>query len=466
MNIYNVLIFGTGSLCEKVIRNLSSNCNVIGYIDNNKTKINRIFKDKHIISPNEIKRFNYDFILIASQSHTDIYNQLLNLNIDKEKIIPVLYNKFIRDISKKKINILNDILYKKNINKDKSKIALVSTGDSSCNCKALYKLMPEYLKLKYNVKLIDINDETSEFDLIITTHLNMKLESSKINIDLWHGFPLKSIGMMNPYDASNNKDVYENNKALDFIFSLSKTFSIIFNGCVPLDYSKYVVTGSPRNDLLFLNDNFLKIDNVFHISKYNKVIIYLPTYRRNISQNTIELEGENFENDIFNFSQKYKQEFINFLNDNNYLLLIKPHQYSPINFKDTNNIKLINDTILNNNNIGLYELLSKSDMLITDYSSVYFDFLLTNKPILFVNNDIDIYNNNRGFLFNYEKWTPGEKVSSYSQLINQIKKIFSGCDKFIDKRKFLCDLIHDFKDGNSCKRVWNKIDKIISEYRY
>ncbi|WP_315077729.1 chemotaxis protein [uncultured Clostridium sp.] len=84
--MYNVVVFGTGSVANEVTKNVNNNTNILCYLDNDKEKWNKILHNKNICSPEKIECLDYDFIIIASQYTEEIYNQLIKLDINSEKI--------------------------------------------------------------------------------------------------------------------------------------------------------------------------------------------------------------------------------------------------------------------------------------------------------------------------------------------------------------------------------------------
>lgn len=109
-------------------------------------------------------------------------------------------------------------------------------------------------------------------------------------------------------------------------------------------------------------------------------------------------------------------------------------------------------------NIQLYELLAGSDALITDYSSVYFDYLLTNKPIGITIDDIENYRNTLGFAFeNVESILVGEKICEFKDLVLFFDNLINDIDSYYEARRKNCDLFNYYKDNNSTKRVYDFI---------
>ena len=164
------------------------------------------------------------------------------------------------------------------------------------------------------------------------------------------------------------------------------------------DPSIFFYAGLPRNYYLFVKD--VKAQEHYNISKYSKVIMWLPTFRKSRFQDR---------NDS-NYDEKYGVPLLE--NDNdierlnlalqkyNELLIIKLH---PVQadfigvFPNCSNIKLASQGELENEGINFYSMLGMSDALITDYSSVAFDFMYLNRPIGYVIDDIKDYK--LGFAF-------------------------------------------------------------------
>ncbi len=99
-----------------------------------------------------------------------------------------------------------------------------------------------------------------------------------------------------------------------------------------------------------------------------------------------------------------------------------------------------------------------SDILLTDYSSVFFDYKVLNKPVIFYSYDIDEYRDElRGFYFNYEKEVPGPIVKNTEAVIEEINKIDSDLNNYSCSDKGFVQKYCSLEDGNSSKRVVEKI---------
>lgn len=93
--MYKVMIFGTGKLSQVLEKSLNKKVNVVGYIDNNKDKWKIKYKNRIVIGPDDIKKYKFNYILIASQFNKEIYEQLLNLGVNKKMIFQ--FSKYLED---------------------------------------------------------------------------------------------------------------------------------------------------------------------------------------------------------------------------------------------------------------------------------------------------------------------------------------------------------------------------------
>jgi len=307
---------------------------------------------------------------------------------------------------------------------------LTTTNLSGSNTVALYKLANQYIKDKYDVSLVlaDMSNKylesISNSDIAVFSEGNYPFRS-KINgklpivIDLWHGFPLKAMGYADKGEKFKDliKSTWDN---VDYITSYSPLFNELTNKCISTDSSKYIITGAQRNDLLFLTNGKKNLEYLFDEKlEGKKLIFYMPTYRYTSRGNRIE--GNRSWENIFGFENFNTKEFYKFLEENNILLIVKLHpaeEYKFMKYVPKNeNIKVITNALLFNKGMDLYEILNGADILITDYSSVYFNTLLIDLPIIFTPVDLEDYKNKRGLLLEpYDDWTPGPKCTTQEDL--------------------------------------------------
>lgn len=246
--------------------------------------------------------------------------------------------------------------------------------------------------------------------------LNLKQHTDKM-INLWHGMPLKTIGLLDPY--------YKDNYMLfntDVLIATSPIFQNILNQCFGVDNSKILITGQPRCDLLFDNATFWQTAGIDK-NQYESVGIWLPTYRAS----NLELESRtdgNFQDGHICFMSVEDLKDLNlFLNKNRRLLIIKLHPMDKLQsykFPNLSNIHIIKQKDFKDQ---LYPLLGECDYLLTDFSSVWIDYDITNKPMAFVMDDFSEYNNSRGFTIeNLDNILPGPIIDSFTKMEGFILK--------------------------------------------
>lgn len=345
-------------------------------------------------------------------------------------------------------------------------ILLIIKSFSGSNTYALYKYRPENMNvkvIKYPKITIDTINEVRRSCVVVTTHGPIIKFRNTISIELWHGFPLKAMGLLDKGLSSQQKrkgsDIFE---LIDYFISYSNLFNTLMNACVGIVGDKYVITGAPRNDFLFRANGIQNIKKIFPNIPAGKIIFYLPTFRKGYHK---EAEGSFEPLSILNeFDLKKLNEF---LEANKLVLLMKlhPNEESILQLMDvelSERILILKNKELEKNCLDLYELLNAADLLVTDYSSVYFDFLLLDKPILFFAPDIKEYERNRGLLLTpYEFWTPGPKVTDQKGFEREVLKLLSDRKYYEFQRKLIKDLVHHYKDGESSKRVWKFIEEIL-----
>lgn len=248
--------------------------------------------------------------------------------------------------------------------------------------------------------------------IIDSSNYIYKFRKGQVRIHLKHGLPMK--------DASDYTKAIGN---LDLL-------------CVPSDFwidvcsqehniSKDLIKplGFPRNDVLFPQPH------------KHKTIIWMPTFRRHSRVPSI---GSGFDyNSIMPFGLpnisdfEQLQEINELFKKNNAYLLIRLHpaqDTSGISLSDMSNIKICNDAFISSHNTTLYRLLTYTDALISDYSSIYYDYLLLDKPIALATFDFEHYKKHNGILAQsyeeFKKIFPAFFIEKYSDLISFFENIF------------------------------------------
>lgn len=244
-------------------------------------------------------------------------------------------------------------------------------------------------------------------------------------INVWHGMPLKSIGLLD-----GKKSVPD----CHTVYSTSEFFAPIMAKALGCEDVR--VCGLPRNDLLSMGND---LSQTSYKKKIKYSIIWLPTYR--VSKvGDVRIDGSN--SSLLPFDDLDITYINDVLKELNAVLYIKPHPMAltmskPMLKDDINNLKIINDEWLEQEGFTLYEMLSQSDMLWTDFSSVFIDYLITNKPVKFIISDFEEYKNNRGFTYSLnEHPLPGQVITSKKEFYAMLKNIDFLPSSEIDLEKY------------------------------
>ena len=361
----------------------------------------------------------------------------------------------------------------------RNRILFMQESASGSNSYALWKLAGDSVKNKYELILAaDSSDEgkglvhfikknrlLASAQLIVTTHASYKPSKKHLHLQLWHGETIKKLGVM-VKDGSGRYLLPKSWQKVDYIMSYSETYSTFLNACMVTDPNKYIITGAPRNDFMFLADGLSNLRKIFgdKLEGY-KTIFFLPTYREGrCGKGQPDKECNN----PFCFKGFLPEEFDSFLEKNKCKMVFKPHpNEEPVVLEYFRNYPLKNMLILRDSDLvskqlDLYELLNACEILITDYSSIFCDYLLLDKPMIFTPVDIDAYKEARGFLVeSFESWTPGPKVLNQDALQKEIGKCFADKDYYALQREGSRNLHHRYKDGESSERLWEFIGTII-----
>lgn len=276
--------------------------------------------------------------------------------------------------------------------------------------------------------------------------LNKITLSGAKNIQLWHGTALKNI-------MRNHKSLKEFTRRLTgsrkhHIIATSEEVKKKFQEIFYVKKGHVHITGYPRNDALFFpkwleKNNKETIEYLNKIKKktsFDKIIFYLPTWRsKNMDVDLIEDYG---------FDLDYLEKKLEKMNA---ILIIKAH---PVNMdigkdflKNSKRVHNFPDKELPD----IYPLLGKTDLLITDYSSVYFDFLLLDRQMVFAPFDIE-KKKKKSFFYNYDKVTPGPKGKNWKEVIELAEKELNK-DNYKKQRKKINKKFNKFNDSENSKRV-------------
>ena len=276
-----------------------------------------------------------------------------------------------------------------------------------------------------------------------------------------------------------NYGTYKYFKKIYFWFMKNKKYIFLQHGIIKDDLSDVLGEKAAKFDLFicgaypeyeYVKDTFgysknkvvytglARYDDLYEF-KNKKYILVMPTWRTYLNKDeNVFLQSDYYLNykSILNNSK-----INNLLEYHGYKLIFYPHYeiQKYINKFDTENKNII---IADKNNYDVQQLLKESELLITDFSSVFFDFAYMKKPTIYYQFDEDVYFKNhykKGY-FNYRRNGFGPVVTSEDELIQQIDKYFA--TSFELEQKY-CDRLDKFfklRDKENCNRIYNEIIKI------
>ncbi len=280
-------------------------------------------------------------------------------------------------------------------------------------------------------------------------------------LQLWHGMPLKTLGFTEKDIEPKFYKQYAKHAIAGHFFVSSDIFKLSMIACFLMNPQRVHITGQAKTDCILTGRNKNEIADFINYNKYSKVVIYSPTYKEAKRNKRRDIDKE-FSN-IF-YCDDYSQEvFYKMLEDKNILFIIKPHPFDEKFYRAyTNegnlnhpNIKLVYDCDMKENNFYFYEFFQFADLMITDFSSIGIDYLISKKPIVFLNSTADEYASKRGLILedNYEILMPGEKVETFEHLVRAIEDALT-IDTWKEKRLAMLPLLYKYLDSNSSERIY------------
>lgn len=401
----------------------------------------------------------------------------------------VVFRKIVRSL-KIFLTKLNYLKYKLKYKVDDKKIffEVYDGRNYTCSPKAIYEKMLTMKEFK-DFKFIWAFNNPSKHDIIKDKRLTIvktktkdyykNISSSKywivnsildecitkkkgqVYVQCWHGTPLKRLrydievngAVLNTVEEIRKRNDRDASK-FDYFISPSKycteKFTSAFN-LIALGKKDIIIEeGYPRNDSLFNRSkkDIDKIKDKLGIPKDKKVICYLPTFRDN--QHT---SGVGYTYDLAIDFDSLKKKF-----GKDYVILFKPH-YFIANKIDLSKYKNFVYNVASYDEIN--DIYLVSDLLITDYSSVFFDYANLNRPVMFYMYDYDDYKNNlRDFYISLDE-LPGPIAKTQKELEDYITNIDKSISKYKKTYEKFNDKYNYLDDGNASERVIRVIFKDI-----
>lgn len=236
------------------------------------------------------------------------------------------------------------------------------------------------------------------------------LHKKRLIINLWHGVPLKKIALLDPNLKKAARIYFKKIFSENYTCILTTSHELIplMARSFAVSEDKIKVWGQPRNDGLFQKNDCREIlGQLFpDLPEYTKTVLYAPTFR---DYGQVQL---------FPFKDFDQKQLEAFLDEKNMLLFIRTHvaEQGSADPYLGKRIRFLG----NEQAEDVTGILNIFDCLITDYSSIYIDYLLTDKPMIFLPYDRQQYLDGRGMNFDYDDVTPGPKPETFNDFLDAL----------------------------------------------
>lgn len=283
---------------------------------------------------------------------------------------------------------------------------------------------------------------TAKYCLFSHPHWFKKANKKQIIIHTTHGTPLKNAEKIAPVSS----DSY------DFLLCASeytKNWFLSFNKC-PAE--KSFICPHPRLDLLNIENKHDILSKLFECSPTDKIIICMPTFKQSCRVMDCDV-FDKYSLSVVETDSEF-ETLNSFLKKNNIHLIVKLHPLQVtdnLKINNATNIHYIQNKELFEKKIQLYNLIGCCDAMMTDFSSVMFDYFVLNRPIAFFTNFFDQYN--RGYIMDNPKdYLCGEKINNYSDMMTFLTNFVEGNDVFYEQRNHINALINNPTPNNCCEQ--------------
>jgi CDP-glycerol glycerophosphotransferase (TagB/SpsB family) len=275
-------------------------------------------------------------------------------------------------------------------------------------------------------------------------------KEGQVYINTWHGIPLKLMGYEMPKGNIQVANTERNFLQASYLLSPNAHHTDMYMKSYKLENilpGKVIETGQARTDTIIGSDRSVVEDKLIasgvELDKNKKTVLYAPTWKGTDFNNT--------RGDVEKFEEFY-ESLKGLMKENDMQLLIKPHQAIYKKVKASEKLKgLLVSPLFDTN-----EVLAAVDVLISDYSSIFFDFLVTNRPILFYIPDLSEYRQTRGMYMDIDE-LPGPATDNLGELSKWLCNIDSAVkpkeEDYRKSRERFC--AND--DGNVAKRIIDAI---------
>lgn len=273
----------------------------------------------------------------------------------------------------------------------------------------------------------------------------------QVFLETWHGTPLKRLVFdqeeVTSASPKYKEQFYKQRKEWDYLVSANPFSSKTFRSCFMYE-GKMLEYGYPRNDILYASDKeerAKRLKEKLGIPLDKKTILYAPTWR----------DDEHYGKGEYKFTLALDLKKMKTMLEKDYVLLLRTHHYIADKI-DTTGLEGFAYNFSTYDDIS--EIYLITDICITDYSSVFFDFANLKRPILFYTYDIEKYKNQlRGFYIDMNTEVPGPLLYTSEEVIDAILHIDTIQNRYQKRYDDFYDRFCCFDDGHASENIVKEV---------
>ena len=420
---------------KKAVRTVIGKCSRYNIVN-----VNKRFqkKTKRIVKYFKLSNIKKRFYKLGYRMFKIIYSQFLIKIPIKENVI--LFETFFGKSYSDSPKYIYEYLQKNYPDKFKCVFSVKSKKtEIPYGCKKVRRFFPAYFYYAAVSKFFVFN---------VRQPIWMKKREGQVFLETWHGTPLKKlffdIEEVMSANPLNKLQIYEKSRDWDYLISPNRFRTDVFESCFMFDRDKIIETGYPRNDPMHsdhIEEDMEKIKEKLNLPKDKKIILYAPTWR----------DDEFYGSGKYKFTLKLDLQKMQEELSDDYIVILRTHYY----IADILDISEFEGFAYNFSKYpDIVDLYLVSDILITDYSSVFFDYAGLKRPMLFFTYDIAKYRDTlRGFYFDIEKEVPGPLLFTTDEIIDSIKNIDDVTVAYKEKYEQFYEKFCSLENGTSAKKV-------------
>ncbi|HEX6925882.1 MAG TPA: CDP-glycerol glycerophosphotransferase family protein [Longimicrobiaceae bacterium] len=250
-------------------------------------------------------------------------------------------------------------------------------------------------------------------------------------IQLWHGIPLKRIGRLFPHETWWEKETPHYSA---IVCSSERDREIMAQAFAPIPMDRVWLTGLPRNSLILKEESALPADYrsaLAHLDSLldgRRLVIYAPTWRERPES-------------LYSFSEEEQDVLACLLRRHNAVLGVRGH--ANVRHRSVYRDMRESEAIISLNEFAdVNVILRRGHVLVTDYSSIYIDFLLLDRPIIHFAYDLEAYVRERGFLYDLDDAFGGACCTTFDHLLTELERALVDSDHCRERRLKARRLFH------------------------